>query len=138
MILLDTCVVSEMRKTEANPRVVAWFAAQPEDALYLCAITVGEIERGIHLLDDGRRRLALTTWLDALIERFDGRILPVDTAAARRWGAVSAVCVKRGRPRPPVDAMIAAVALEHGATLATRNVHDFLDTDARLVDPWAA
>jgi predicted nucleic acid-binding protein len=136
MILLDTCVLSEMRRTDADPRLLAWFRAQPEELTFLSAVTIGEIERGVGMLEEGRRKKALGDWLDAIVERFGERILPVDTIVARRWGSMSAASAREGRPRAALDMMIAATALAHDAAVATRNVADFLGTGVRLLNPW--
>ncbi len=138
MILLDTCVISELGRTRPDQRVLAWFDPLRDEQLRLSVLSVGELQKGIDLLDAGARRVRLQGWLDGLVDLFSDRILPVDQDVARRWGAVSAACQRAGRPRPPVDTLIAATALCHGATLATRNLRDFAGTGVRVVDPWGA
>lgn len=136
MILLDTCVISEVGRESPSPSVAGWFSSLPEDQIRLSVLSVGEIQKGIELLDPGARRARLQRWLDGLVRLFDDRILPVDEPVARRWGSVGATAQRAGRPRPPVDALIAATALRHDLVVATRNVADFEGTGVRLVNPW--
>jgi len=131
--LLDTNVVSELRKGErANPGIRSWFAQAEEDALYTSVLVVGELRRGIELL---RRRdvpsgLALDQWLASLIDGFANRILPVDQVVAERWGRLNVP-----DPVPTVDGLLAATALVHGMTLVTRNTRDVARTGVALLDP---
>ena len=138
MLLLDTNVISELRKTannRADPAVAAWAARQDPESTFLSAVTVFEIEQGVLRMErrDRRQGAALRRWFEArVLPGFDGRILPFDTPVARRCAALHVP-----DPKPERDAMIAATALVHGLTLATRNVADFQAMGARLVDPWA-
>ena len=137
MYLLDTHVVSELRKAragKADPNVVAWSATAPVGALYISAVTILELEIGVLRLE--RRDVAqgrlLRAWLeDQVLPAFDGRVLPIDTAVARR-------CAPLHVPNPlaELDALIAASALVHGMTVVTRNVGDFVATGVALLDPW--
>ena len=137
MILFDTNVVSELRKAaKANARVTAWAAAQPQATLFVSTITVLELEIGVQRMErrDRRQGAVLREWLDdRVLPGFEGRILPFDTPVARRCAALHVP-----DPKPERDAMIAATALVHGLTLATRNVTDFQAMGVTLVDPWAA
>jgi len=138
MLLLDTNVVSELRKTannRADPAVAAWAARQDPESTFLSAITIFEIEQGVLRMErrDRGQGAALRRWFEArVLPGFDGRILPFDTPVARRCAALHVP-----DPKPERDAMIAATALVHGLTLATRNVADFQAMGAKLVDPWA-
>ncbi|HEU0156398.1 MAG TPA: type II toxin-antitoxin system VapC family toxin [Stellaceae bacterium] len=132
--LLDTVVASEMRKRQANPNVLRWLRAKPAGSLFFSTITIGEIERGI-----SRERTvnppfaaALASWLEELIDAYGDRILPIDIAVARRWGRLTQRLGHAG-----VDLLIAATALEHGLTVATRNIRHFLPTEAAVEDPFA-
>ena len=136
MILLDTCVISEVARRTPDRRVPAWFEAVPDEELFLSAISVGELQKGIGLLDPGPRQEAVAAWLDGLVFSFLDCILPFDEPVARRWGDVSALAQRLGRPRPPVDSMIAATALHHGLRVATRNVAEFEGTGVALINPW--
>ena len=130
--LLDTDVLSALRKRERNPEAVRWVEAQRASDLYLSVVTVGEIERGIGQQQrrdpSFARNLAL--WLDRVLAWYGDRILPVDAATARRWGQLSATIGHDG-----ADLLIAATALEHGLTVVTRNVRHFEPTGVRVVSP---
>ena len=134
MFLLDTNVVSELRKTgKADKNVVAWAADQPTARLFLSAITVLELEMGVLLVErrDPAQGKALRHWLETnVIPAFQGRILPIDTTVAR-------LCARLHVPDPRAerDALIAATALVHGLTVVTRNVVDFELTQVPLLNP---
>ena len=135
--LLDTNVVSELRRSrrQADPGLLRWVSARRPSDLYLSVVTVLEIELGIARL--GRRDVAqaqrLQAWLeDDVLEVFDGRVLAVEIPVARR-----AARLHVPDPRPERDALIAATAVVHGLTVATRNVADFAPMDVALINPWA-
>jgi predicted nucleic acid-binding protein len=136
-ILLDTHVVSEPKRALPNPHVVAWYARQPADHLYLTSTVVAELAFGIELLPAGRRRRSFEAWLrERVISLFAGRILPFDTDDALVFGRLMATARRQGRPARVGDAEIAAVAIRHGFAIATRNTSDFAAFGAPLVDPW--
>lgn len=137
MIVVDTCVISELTKPRPNERVVTWLRKHRGGALYLSAITIGELQRGCALLPEGARRREVSEWLEALRVSYRDRILPINEDVAVRWGEVSAGRRRAGRPLPPLDGLIAATALESGFKVATRNIADFEHTGVQLVDPWA-
>lgn len=136
-LLLDTHVVSELRKVRggnADPNVARWSATLDTADLFISAITIHELEIGVLLAErrDARQGAVLRRWLDRLVlSAFDGRILAVDAAVARR-----AAQLHVPDPRPINDAFIAAAALVHGMTVVTRNVADFAGTGVALVNPW--
>ena len=135
--LLDTNVLSELLRAAPNPAVVAWFDAQPNESLFVAAVTEAEMRLGVRLLPAGKRRQALDTAVKAMFaEDFVGRICPFDTVAVP--GYVDIVCKRRaaGRPIAQFDAQIAAIALGHGHKLATRNSSDFEGCGLSLIDPW--
>lgn len=135
--LLDTNVISELRKVgdgKADPNVTAWIGARDSRDLFLSAITILELERGI--LSIQRRDVAqgarLRTWMDGhLRPEFAERIISIDDAIATR-------CAHLHIPdrRNEADAIIAATALVHGLTVVTRNIQDFQGTGVILIDPW--
>ena len=135
-MLLDTNVVSELRKAaKADANVTAWAAAQPQDTLFVSTMTVLELEIGVQRMErrDRRQGAVLRQWLDGhVLPAFDDRVLVFDTAIARRCAALHVP-----DPKPERDAIIAATALVHGLTLATRNIADFQNMGVKLVDPWA-
>ncbi|MDA8230843.1 MAG: type II toxin-antitoxin system VapC family toxin [Magnetospirillum sp.] len=134
MYLLDTVVLSELRKRERATSVVRWLGDKPATSLFLSAVTIGEIERGIvrQRAKDAAFAEALEAWLNVTLRTFEDRILPVDAAVARRWGQMSARIGNDG-----ADLLIAATALEHGLTVATRNLRHFEPTGVAVVDPFA-
>ena len=130
MFLLDTDVLSALRRRERNPEIARWVGTQRTTDLYLSVVTVGEIERGImrqQRRDTGFAR-ELAIWLDRLLAWYGERVLPVDIATARRWGRLSAAL-----GHDSADLLIAATALEHGLTVVTRNVRHFEPTGVAVV-----
>ena len=133
MFLLDTVIVSELRKKTPNARVVKWISAQHEDRLHLSVITLGEIERGIEKRrkEDPSFADALEAWLESLTRLYADRILPVSATIARRWGRLSVQLGHDG-----ADVLIAATALTHGLTVVTRNVSHFKPTGVSVINPF--
>jgi len=131
--LLDTNVLSETRKRQANQRVISFLSAAEPLALYISVLTLGELRKGAALLErrdpDSAKKIA--SWVDGLEFSFADRILGIDTATARRWGELSAQ-----RPRPVVDTLLAATALVHDLTFVTRNTSDLEGIKLKLFDPW--
>ncbi len=132
--LLDTNVLSELRRKTPNAGVVAWFSRRPASTLFLSVLTLGELRKGVEGVSDADRRMALLDWLEAdLPNFFTGRILPIDTHIADRWGRIVAAA---GRPLPAIDSLIGATAIHHGLSLVTRNVRDFSDLGVDVINPW--
>lgn len=132
--LLDTNVLSELRRKVPHPGVVGWVALRPASTLFLSVLSLGEIRNGVEGLADAERRRALADWLEADLPAFFlGRLLPVDAPVADRWGRLLAAA---SRPLPAIDSLLAATALHHDLTLVTRNVRDFEGLGVGLVNPW--
>jgi predicted nucleic acid-binding protein len=136
--LLDTNVVSELRKPRgrADPGVHALARAQRTSDLWLSVTTVLEVEMGVARIErrDERQGGELRRWFDRdLLPAFEGRLLPIDVAVARRSAGLSVP-----DPRSERDVLIAATALERGITVVTRNISDFASLGVGLIDPWAA
>ena len=134
MYLLDTNIISEFQKSQPNEGVLHWVAEHDESELYLSVITVMEIEIGVRRLErrDAERAHRLQHWLDgAVLEAFQGRILPIDLEVARR-------CVFNHvpDPAPERDALIAATASTHGLTVVTRNEKDFRRLGVPVLNPF--
>jgi predicted nucleic acid-binding protein len=136
VILLDTCVISETLKPEPCTQVLDWIDQLNESRVYLPALVVGELHKGVDLLQERSKQQALRVWLEQLEARFEGRILPIDHAVSTRWGRLTADLKRSGRPVPAIDCLLAALALHHSAILATRNTSHFTVTGAELVNPW--
>jgi predicted nucleic acid-binding protein len=135
MFLLDTTVISELRRPQkADRNVVAWASTIPAASFFLSAISILEIELGALLSarKDAAQGAVLRAWIDGqILPRFEGRILPVDTAVAQRCARLHVP-----DPRPQRDALIAATAMVHGLTVVTRNVADFEPAGVALLNPW--
>jgi len=133
MYLLDTMVLSEMERRRPSKAVAAWMAAQRASDLYISVLTIGEIERGIERQRsrDPAHAAAIVQWLDVVLQVYGDRIIPVTVPVARRWGQLSARVGNAG-----ADIVIAATALEHGLSIATRNVAHFAPTGVPIVNPF--
>lgn len=135
MFLLDTSVISELRRPDrADRNVIAWANAVPAANFFMSVISILEVELGARLIErkDAAQGAVLRTWIDGqILVRFEGRILAIDTAVAQR-------CAQLHLPNPRAerDALIAATALVHGLTVVTRNVGDFEPTGVPLLNPW--
>ena len=137
--LLDTNVLYELLKAAPEPAVLAWFAAQPSDTLFVSAVTQAEMMLGARLLPAGKRRVALEAAVGTMFsEDFAGRVLPFDGAAVAAYVDIVSARRAAGRPIAQFDAQIAAIARHGGARLATRNVGDFEDCGVPVVNPWEA
>lgn len=134
--LVDTNVLSELRRKSPHKGVRAWFAERPATTLFLSVLTLGELRKGIEAVSEEQRRQKLIDWLEVdLPAFFTGRILNIDVAVADRWGRLLAGAK---RPLPAIDSLLAATALEHDLVLVTRNVRDFAGLPVQVLDPWSA
>ena len=137
MYLLDTCVISETRAKKPDAAVVEWLSRQPPEALYLSALSIGEIKNGICMLDDTKKARALSEWLNELQATFSPRILSVNATVAECWGEILAANAKSGNTRPAIDALIAAMAKVDDLVLVTRNVRDMEGMGVKLLNPFS-
>lgn len=133
MYLLDTNVLSALRRRERHAHVLGWVSTQRSSDLHVSVISLGEIERGIARTSQRDPRFAalLAEWLDDLIKLYAGRILPIDLRSARRWGRVS-----QALGHQDADLLIAATALERGLTVVTRNVRHFKPAGVPVLNPF--
>jgi predicted nucleic acid-binding protein len=139
VILLDTNVLSELMRREPDPTVITWLDAQSSQQVYVSAITRAEIELGIALLPDGRRKQGLQMAATRMFAEFPGRCLAFDEKAATKYAGLVAARTHAGHPISVEDGQIAAIALANELSLATRNVADFSGIDGlSLVDPFTA
>ncbi len=137
--LIDTNVISETFRPRPAPQVLEWVGHQMAGDLFLAAVSLGELVRGARRVKGRAKRERFAHWINHdLATQFQDRVLPFDREAAVIWGAIMGDGDRAGRPKSMADAQIAAVALRHGLTLATRNIRDFKDMGVTLVDPWAA
>jgi len=135
--LLDTNAVSEWMKPRPDPGLIAWMEAADEDRIFLSVISLAELSYGVERLPAGKRRKRLETWVRReLPQRFEGRMLPIDSEIAETWGKTVTRCEAAGRPMSAMDAFLAATAEVHRLTLVTRNVSDFPLLKA-VVNPWS-
>jgi predicted nucleic acid-binding protein len=136
-VLLDTNVLSEVRRPAPDPKVLGWLDTIDEDRAFISVASIAELRRGIALMEDGRRRAALADWLAVdLPGRFSGRILAIDPAIAGRWGDVMAQARRGGFALSVMDGFFAATALVGELVLATRNTKDFAPLGVPLFNPW--
>lgn len=135
-VLLDTCVLSELRKQDCPSQVKAAIEVLDDSDLFVSVITLGEIAKGIALLDESKRKRALCDWLEALEQQYGERILPVDLETVRVWGDITAKAQRAGKIVAVADGLIAATAMRYGLRVMTRNVDDFLPTGVLLINPW--
>ena len=133
MYLLDTNVISALRRPDRHPQVTSWVAVQQPAELLLSAVTIGEIRRGITQQERHNAPFAreLSVWLARLLTQYRDRVLPLDVPAAQRWGRLSA-----SLGYDSADLMIAATALEHGLTVVTRNVRHFEPAGVQALNPF--
>ena len=138
MVLLDTNVLSELMRPDPNEGVVRWIDEQPDDEVWVSAVTVGEIQLGVALLPQERRKQLLTKIADQMLkEEFSEKCLPFDFEAAGEYAKIVASRNHQGRPVTVEDAQIAAIAITADIVLATRNTKDFLGiAGLKLINPW--
>jgi predicted nucleic acid-binding protein len=134
--LLDTNVVSEIRRPKAHPAVRAAVEAAAEVDLHISVITLGELAFGIARLEPGKRRQELEHWLAQTEVLFADRLLGIDPNIARLWGNLAARAAGAGHTLHAADGLIAATAIHHSLHLMTRNVADFKSTGVQIVNPW--
>jgi hypothetical protein len=132
--LIDTNVISELKRTQPNAQVLTWFSTVNDESLYLSVLSLGEIRKGVEKLSDNRRQDDLRHWLEReLPEWFEQRLLPINADIADLWGKLQA---QMNRPLPAIDSLLAATALHHDLCLVTRNTKDFVYPNLTILNPW--
>ncbi len=137
MIVLDTNVVSETMKPQPDAAVMSWLDEQAVETLYLSSLTMAELLVGIASMPGGQRKKRLAGNLDALLALYEGRLLPFDAEAARRYAELSVIARKAGHGFPVPDGYIAAIAAAHGFAVASRDVSPFEAAGIHVINPWA-
>lgn len=135
--LIDTCVVSEWKRREPAPTVLAWLNTLVQDDLVFSILTIGELRKGILRLPPGKRRDELHAWLQELRDLYALRIIPVSDREIDAWAEINAEAEANGTPVAAIDGLLAATARAHGLAVATRNIRDFLPTRVPVFDPWS-
>lgn len=136
--LIDTCVISEFVKRKPNKYVRNWFNQQQETQLFISAISLAEIKKGIYKIKPSQpeRALKLQNWLDRLELSFSQRILPVNNDVLEQWAQFSASMERQGNTLAVMDSLIAATAHHYDLTIATRNVNDFDALPLKIINPF--
>ncbi len=129
---------SELQKPNCNSSVKRVVSDVAGEDVFLSMITIGELSKGIALLDDGARKTNLRLWLNGLEEGYASNIIKTDKNTAHLWGELTARAQKQGKIVPASDGLIAATALQYGLYIVTRNIKDFEHTGALLINPWDA
>lgn len=134
-VLLDTCILTELQKTQGINLVKIALSHIDNEDLFLSVLTIGEIAKGIALLPESRRKNDLANWLHGLENQFKDHILPINRNISFMWGELTARAKTDGITVPTCDGLIAATALYHGLHIMTRNVRHFKHTGAFIIDP---
>jgi predicted nucleic acid-binding protein len=138
MIVVDTNILSEAMRPMPDPAVERWLDSQPWDSLYLCTPVLAELRYGIERLHDGRRKRFLTEVVDRIEnDLYRGRILFFDPVSAGHYGRLMVTREQQGRRLEQMDGLIAAIALTHGAGIATRDVWAFGDLGLDVINPFS-
>lgn len=135
-VLLDTCVLAELRRPKPHPGVRRAFETLNSEDLFVSVLSLGELAKGMALLPDGHKKRAFQIWLQTLERDYADRVLPIDLETSRIWGELTASAQKAGRMVPASDGLIAATARRHGLHVMTRNTADFEATGALVLNPW--
>jgi predicted nucleic acid-binding protein len=135
--LLDTNCISELVRPKPEPRVVEWMESTNESLLFLSVLTLGKIRKGVAGLAQGKRRTQLETWLEVDLQaRYSGRVVPIDSAIADRWGLLAWEAKHKGKTLSVIDGLLAATALHYNLTVVSRNAADFTNTQVQVLNPW--
>ena len=135
-VLLDTCILSEFKKPSPNQKLISIFDELDDRNIFLSVICIGEIQKGVQLLDSGKRQTDLQSWLQLLEKAYSNRILNIDISTVRIWGDLTASAQKQGIIIPATDGLIAATALRHNLSIITRNEKDFEYSGVAVINPW--
>jgi len=135
--LLDTNVLSELRRPKPNPNLVAFVAAQPLDEIFISVVTLAELRFGIERITEPVRRVALNDWLTNVVRpMFDQRVLPITEDIMLRWRLLVEEGRKSGHTYSQPDLIIASTAIQHGLTIVTRDRREYDRARVAVVNPW--
>ena len=135
-LLLDTCVLSELRQASPAAAVSKFIGSMPSDSLFISAISLGEIIKGNTLLPASKCKTELQAWVNFIETSYQHRILKIDSVVAGIWGEITGLAQKKGKIIGACDGLIAATAIAKGLHVATRNVNDFEPSGALIINPW--
>ena len=136
--LLDTCLISELAKSEPDKKVVDWVLSEDETSFYVSVLTFGELHKGIEKLPESKKKAELRIWIeDELKNRFQNRIVGIDMRVSIVWGKIQCIAEKKGKPMPAIDSLIAATGIAHDFTVVTRNITDMEQSGVKLLNPWS-
>lgn len=135
-VLLDTCVISELWRKDGSEKVRGHVSVLRPNDTYFSVLTVGEITKGIHLLNESKKKRDLQNKLTLLENDYQENILNIEIETIKIWGEILAASQRKGKSTPVSDALIAATAKRHGLHIMTRNTSDFIETGAMLINPW--
>ena len=131
-------MLSELVKPAPDAAVLSWMRERDSSDLFVSAMTLGELHRGVSKLPASRRRDDLSAWVQQLEAGFENRVLAFTKETATGWAQMCAKAEAAGKPMAAFDSIIAATALEHGLALVTRNLRDFEQAPVRLINPWSS
>ncbi|MCK5521212.1 MAG: type II toxin-antitoxin system VapC family toxin [Candidatus Marinimicrobia bacterium] len=135
--LLDTCVISELAKSNPEKNVIKWISDVPEESLYLSVFTIGEIRKGIEKLPESQRKDKLEEWItNDLLNRFENRIIDFTVEISQMWGKIQGQAELNGKIISLIDGFIASSAVSDEMVIVTRNVKDFKQSGVSLLNPW--
>ena len=135
--LLDTCLISELAKSEPNQKVVDWILSENETNFYISVLTFGELHKGIEKLPKSKKKEALRVWVENdLRNRFANHIVGIDMQVSIIWGKIVGLAEKMGSPMPAIDSLIAATGIAHDLTVVTRNISDMKQSGVKLINLW--
>lgn len=136
--LIDTCLISELRRPVPSESVMTWFQKCEERTIFISALSIGEIQYGIHRLPDGSKKVDLQVWFNQVIDSFSDRILPITKQICITWAEMKSTAERNGFQLPVIDGLLAATAKEHNLVFVTRNTKDIEPTNIKMFNPWNA
>ena len=134
--LIDTCLISELRRPVPSESVKNWFQTCEENQLFISVLTIGEIKYGMQRLQSGKKKDDLEEWFNQVIDSYSNRILPITQHICITWAIMRSTAENKGLQLSVIDGLLAATAKEHNLILVTRNIKDFKPTNIHIINPW--